>query len=295
MKVMITGASGILGSSCVAVFSTMGHNVQALSHKKLRNMSSFKIAELLSSVDLVIHAAANTNVEQCEIDPDSCYRDNLILTEIVATACSISDIRLVYISSTGVYGDYQNTAYREYSKTSPTTHHHASKLLGEKAVLAASADNLIVRVGWLFGGTINSPKNFVSRRLEEAKELALSGKVLHSNNEQQGCPTYTVDVANRILLLVNSGHRGLFNVVNEDQASRFEYVQAIIEMGGISVDMEPANSLFFNRKAKVSFNEAAINWRSNQIGLPNMPNWRASLELYVSKNLKALSGNFNKE
>ena len=295
MNVIITGASGLLGSSCRAVFSENGHNVQPLSHKKLRNMTSFRIAELLSGVDLVIHAAANTNVEQCEIDPDSCYRDNLLLTEMIATACSIADVRLVYISSTGVYGDYQNTAYREYSKTSPTTHYHTSKLLGEKAVLAASINNLIIRVGWLFGGTINSPKNFVFRRLEEAKELALIGKVLYSNNEQQGCPTYTVDVANRILILVNNGHKGLFNVVNEGQASRFEYVLAIIELGGILVDVEPTNSLFFDRKAKVPFNETAINWRANQIELPNMLNWRASLELYVSKNLKALSGNFSKE
>ena len=283
MKVVITGASGLLGSSCMVIFTENAHNVQPLSYKKLRNMSSFQIAGLLVGVDLVIHAAANTNVEQCEINPDSCYRDNFLLTEAVATACSIADIQLVYISSTGVYGDYQDTAYREYSKTSPTTHHHASKLLGEKAVLSASIDNLIIRVGWLFGGVPNNPKNFVFRRLEEAKELALTGKVLHSNNEQQGCPTYTADVANRILMLVNNKYKGIFNVVNEGQASRFEYVQAIIEFGDISVDIEPTNSLFFDRKAKVSFNETAANWRSKQIGLPNMPSWRVSLELYVKK------------
>jgi len=245
MNVMITGASGLLGSTFMAVLGAQGHNVEPLSYEKLGIYPPHKIAKLLSGVDLVIHSAANTNVEQCEIDPDQCYRDNFLLTDLVASACKIKGVQLVYISSTGVYGDYQTYPYKEYSVTKPTTHHHRAKLLGEQSVISASDHNLILRTGWLFGGSFDNKKNFVARRIEEAQISSLSGKTIFSNNDQIGSPTYTVDVATRLLSLVDDGHQGIFNVVNEGCVSRFDYVKAIMEISGLAVNVEQTNSEFF--------------------------------------------------
>jgi dTDP-4-dehydrorhamnose reductase len=239
---------------------------------------------LFAGADLLIHAAANTNVEQCETDPQTCYRDNFLLTELVARAAAIAGIKLVYVSSTGVYGAYQDEPYTEYSEARPPTHHHRAKQLGEQAVLALSASNIVVRTSWLFGGRTENPKNFIARRLEEAHKALANGACLYSNSEQRGVPTFTLDVAQRVLALVESGHTGLFNCVNQGHASRQEYVQAIIETAGIPVPVLPTSAASFNRKAQVSNNEMALNWKMDCLGFPAMPHWRESLGVYMRNN-----------
>ena len=281
MKVLITGALGLFGTACRTVFTSHGNDIQPLSRQYIYNVPPRDIAERLSAVDLVIHAAANTNVEQCEVKPEACYRDNFLLTEVVASACAIAQVKLIYISSTGVYGSYQDEPYCESSKARPTTHYHKAKRLGEKVVLTTSTQNLVIRTGWLFGGSFGNPKNFVARRLEEATDASVKGQKLYANNDQRGCPTYTIDVANRLLQLILMGHRGLFNVVNEGQASRLEYVVAILEAAGLHLDVKPASATYFNRKAKVPHNETAVNWRANESGLPEMPAWKSRLKHYI--------------
>lgn len=281
MNVLLTGASGLLGSACRTAFEQAGHNVAALSREVAWQVARLRLFEPLANIDAVIHAAANTNVEQCEVDPDTCYRDNFLLTEGLAAACASLGIPLVFISSTGIYGETEETPYREYSEVRPTTHHHKAKWLGEQAVMSASTCNLVVRTGWLFGGAFENPKNFVARRLEEAAKAEAGGTPMFSNNEQRGCPSYTDDVAVRLLMLLRDGYRGVFNVVNEGNASRLEYVRAILQSSGSNVNVEPAKAADFHRRAKVSANEMAINWRANELGLPAMPDWRVSLDLYI--------------
>lgn len=230
---------------------------------------------------MLIHAAANTNVEQCEVDPEACYRDNLLLSELVAQAAAIAGVRVVYVSSTGVYGSHETTPYSEYSRVLPTTHHHRAKLLGEEAVLRQGPRNLIIRTGWLFGGRLDNPKNFVARRVEEMRLALANGTTVSSNSQQRGVPTSTADVARRTLALVEAECAGVFNCVNSGAASRLEYVEAIAEAVGLPVSIVPTNAAAFNRKARVSDNETAVNWRMNAIGFAPMPEWRDSLARYI--------------
>lgn len=281
MKAIFTGASGLLGSACRVAFERAGIGVASLARDQAWDTARTRRTDGLAGADLVVHAAANTNVEQCELDQDACYRDNFLLTEGLAVACADAGLPLVYISSTGVYGDAQDAPYREYSEVRPTTHHHRAKWLGEQAVMAAAPGNLVIRTGWLFGGSFENPKNFIARRLEEAAKAAVAGQAMFSNSEQRGCPTFTTDVADRLLLLIRERQRGLFNVVNEGNASRLEYVRAIVSAGGRDVPVEPVSAASFNRRAKVSANEMALNWRARELGFPEMPNWQDSLNRYV--------------
>lgn len=281
MRVMISGASGLLGSACCETFARDNIDILSLSRARAWELVRAPNAVDLACVDVVIHAAANTNVEQCEVDPDACYRDNYLLTSGIATACASVGVPLVFISSTGVYGDAQDSPYREYAEPRPTTVHHRAKLLGEQAVLSASPRNLVLRVGWLFGGAFDNPKNFIARRIEEAINAARLGHTLFSNSEQRGCPTFTEDVAVRILLLIKESRSGIYNVVNEGNASRLEYVRAILEATGLNVLVESVDAASFNRRAKVSSNEMAVNWRAQEMGLPDMPCWRDSLRRYI--------------
>ena len=281
MKILLTGASGILGSAIGHVASLHDWQCDALSRDPLELAA---LDDRISDYDVLIHAAANTNVEQCEADPDRCYQDNWLLTELLAQKAAHAGVRMVFISSTGIYGTAKATPYKEYDHVAPTTHHHTSKYLAEQCLKRQSLDNLVVRTGWLFGGEYTNPKNFVARRLDEARNALHAGYgVIRSNAEQRGVPCYTLDIAKRILQLVQKDQFGVFNCVNEGHASRCEYVRKIIELAEIPVGVEPSDAASFNSKAHVSNNEMAENWKMSALGMPAMPAWENSLARYIEE------------
>lgn len=284
MNILLSGASGLLGSAIMARATQLGIACDAMARPVLACDAPGGLLALLGGYDVVIHAAANTNVEKCEVEPENCYADNFLLTELIAQSAALAGVKMVFISSTGVYGEHQDTPYREYDAVLPTTHHHRSKHLAEQAVLSAHGANLVVRTGWLFGGPGSNPKNFVARRIEEAQRAGEG--FIYSNMEQRGVPCFNADVAQRIVELCAAGAAGVYNCVNSGNASRLEYVQAIIELAGLGVEVRPSDAASFNRKARVSNNEMADNWKSAALGWPALPLWRASLARYLGDELK---------
>ncbi len=283
MKVLISGASGLLGNALSKQIRYNGDICMSLNRNDVPLSLNNSIITLIDSyfdgVDHFIHAAANTNVELCEAEPAICYRDNVLLTEILAAAARRKGVAMTYISSTGVYGSHQSDPWAEYDEPLPRTHHHRSKLLGEQCVLAANRSNLIIRTGWLFGGDIYAPKNFVSKRIQEAR--LLNEGVIFSNHQQHGCPTNVDDVAAQVMKLIMLGATGIFNVVNSGSASRFEYVSEIMRCAELPVVVRAVAASDFKRIAPVSNNEMAINWRSDSLSLTPMRCWRSALADYV--------------
>src|SRR5436190_1821637 len=169
MNIGLTGASGQFGSTLQALwpgrkFVRIPHRtIQAGSVQHLRE--SFRAAQL----DVLIHAAANTDLEAAENAPDPVWHDNVMLTQILLCAARDVPLKFVYLSSTGVYGQHKPTPYDEFDATLPTTLHHRSKLEAERLTQAQRPDHLILRTGWLFGAAPQQPRNFVLNRLREAK------------------------------------------------------------------------------------------------------------------------------
>lgn len=284
MKILITGASGLLGSALFEYLTTRGETVERFNRNTFSWQNHKANIEKLTGFDCVIHAAANTNVEACELDPVSCYKDNTLLTERLACAASQAGCKFVYVSSTGIYGSEKTTdPYAEYDSVNPTTHHHRAKWLGEQAVNQFTNNALILRTGWIFGGKPDNPKNFVARRIEEA--LNAVSKQIQSNSQQKGVPTFVGDLSVKVYELLNNDEVGTFNLVNQGCASRFEYVSRIIEFAGIDVKVLPTTAGAFNRKAQVSDNETAITLKLQQLGYQALPNWQDSLKQYIYTDL----------
>jgi dTDP-4-dehydrorhamnose reductase len=282
MRVLLTGAHGLLGHALRDAAEADGIVCDPLARPQLGDAKAMSaLAARLAGYDVLIHAAANTNVEQCEADPAACYRDNYLLTESLAQAAAAAGVKLVFISSTGIYGTASGEPYREYDAAVPTTHHHRSKLLAEQQVGAASARNLIVRTGWLFGGRADNPKNFIARRLEDARAAEAAGGFIESNSEQFGVPCYSQDIAQRILAMARAGLAGTYNCVNSGQASRHAYVEAIVRLSGMALEVRTSTAASFKRLAQVSPNEMAENWKLDSLGWAPLPHWRASLENYL--------------
>lgn len=286
MRLLLTGAGGLLGGAIAQQAHARGHACVALAREAIWAASPTALAAALQGHELLIHAAANTNVEQCELEPEACYRDNWLLSERLARAAALASVPMVFVSSTGVYGLGRSQPWREFDPVAPTTDHHRAKHLAEQAVLACAPRNLVLRTGWLFGGVAANPKNFVARRLDEARAALAAGAVLRSNAEQRGVPCSAEDVAERLLALAEAGHAGVLNCVNEGAASRFDYVQAIVEAAGLAVSVQPAEAASFKRRAQVSPNEMAENWAMACLGLAAMPSWRLSLATYVQRLLE---------
>lgn len=284
MRILITGASGALGSAIFNHFETQGESIERFNRCTFSWQDHRTNIDKLNGIDCIIHAAANTNVEICELEPELCYRDNTLLTERLAFAASQAKCKFVYISSTGIYGMAKTAdPYTEYDEVNPTTHHHCAKWLGEKAVNQYINNALILRAGWLFGGRPDHPKNFVARRIEEA--LNSPSQQIQSNTQQKGVPTFVDDFAMKLYELIKNGEVGTFNLVNQGLASRFDYVKKIIEFAGLNVKVLPTTSAVFNRKAQVSGNEAAVSMKLHQIGYSLLPNWQDSLEHYIKRDL----------
>lgn len=228
--------------------------------------------------EIVINCAAHTDVDGAERDPDAAFAANAVLPGIVATACRRSGATLLHLSSTGCYGNWKSTAFTDEDEPQPTTAHHRSKVSGERAVRESGCEHLILRAGWLFGGSAAQKKNFVWHRLLEAR----SRDVLTSDPHQHGNPTLVDDLAAQALHLVGQPVRGTFNCVSGPGVSRFEYVREIVRVSGLPCTVERSTAPF-RRTAPVSQNEMAVNYRLGLLGLDAMPSWKTSLARYVAE------------
>lgn len=281
MHIGITGATGLLGSAIVQKIDTYaGWSAFALDRKTLQNDPAPHLREMKEkhNLDCVIHCAANTNVDACEKEPHISLKDNFKFSRDIARACAAIGVKFVYISSTGVYGADSAAPYRENDPPCPTTVHHKHKLLAEHAAQETDAKALVIRTGWLFGGDVANPKNFVANRLREI--FGCSGE-MKSDVSQIGNPTFVDDLADHVLTLITLGESGVFNCVSPEPASRFEYVQQIVKASGRDVHLVPVNGRQFKRVAKTSPNESAYNQRLSSKGLDNMPPWKQRLAEYV--------------
>lgn len=281
MKIALTGSKGLLGADLASHFELNGHQIVAINRATDPVWHPKAMTELLSSCDVLIHSAANTNVEACEQQIHECYRDNWALTESLAQAAAITKVPLVFVSSTGVYGTARDTPYCEFHEAAPTTHHHRSKLLAEGTVTRMSAENLVIRTGWLFGGASTNPKNFVANRIREARRCTTG--FISANQSQLGNPTYSTDVAAAIDRLLNQGQCGVFNCVNAEAASRYDYVREILALAVPDVEVRRVEGAYFNRTAKVSHNESAQNWRMTNCAMPAMRGWKNALKEYIER------------
>jgi dTDP-4-dehydrorhamnose reductase len=281
IKILLTGAGGLLGSTMLSLFKDTfeivgytRHDLDVVDYKEVQNKISFE------NPDIIIHVAANTNAEECEGNKNLAYNVNTIGTQNIVNAVlgSNKNTVLVYLSSTGIYGAGKTSPYTEYDPVIPTTVHHKSKLEGEKAVQVLNK-YLIIRTGWLFGGGVNHKKCFVYKRYLEARNK----DYIYSDNSQRGNPTYVDNLAAQIQFMLAAGVFGIFNCVDLGAVSRYEYVKKIIELFGLDCTVKKGSKEMFKRIAPVSFNESAINYKLDLMGINLMTPWEKSLKKYIDQ------------
>jgi dTDP-4-dehydrorhamnose reductase len=273
----------MLGSDFGMVLAGAGHTVVAYPHEKLdvRRLEQVTHFVSLERPDCVIHAAALTNVDECERNPEISYAANTVGTWNVALACSQLDTLVVYVSSCGVFDGTKAEPYTEFDQPAPRTHYHQSKYLGEQFVEKLCKKYFIVRPGWLFGGSTQHRRNFVEARRREA----LAKTDLVSAKDKFGSPTYTVDFAEQVIELIHSGAYGVYHVANIGFASRYEYVSEIVKGLALPATVRPVGSDVFPRSAPVPAWEALDNLCLRLRGILRMRPWQEAMQDYVTNRL----------
>lgn len=283
MKILVTGADGMLGSDFCLYLRSAHHDVAATNRQTMDVTDADRVRRVIAEQrpDLVVHAAADSNADRGEIDPDTAFRVNAVGTWNVALACAEARAQLLYVSSCGVFDGKKKSAYTELDVAKPLTQHHRSKLEGERLVAAIVGEHFILRPGWLFGGGAAQQRNFVAQRYREA----LGKPSINSANDRFGSPTYTMDFARAAMTIVESQAFGLYHVANAGIASRFDYVSACIEALGLPAKVNPVSSDFFPRPAPSPVCEALDTYFMRLRGFPPLPAWRASITSYTHSRL----------
>src|SRR6478735_5730424 len=243
-KVLITGANGQLGKELVELFTAKGFEVYGFGRDKMDITNQSQVQEVISTVkpNIVIHSAAHTQVDLAESEPEQAFSINAYGTRNVAVAAEAVGAKLVYVSTDYVFDGTTNKPYNEFSPTSPLGVYGKSKLAGEQFVRDLHSKFFIVRTSWVYG---KYGANFVKTMLklgEERKELSVV-------SDQIGCPTYTLDLANAILELINSEKYGIYHISNSGSCSWYELAKEIFKEAKMEIKVIPCTTAEFPRPA----------------------------------------------
>ncbi len=236
----------MLGSDVAEVFGSAGHEVKACSRKALditRKKNCIQTTEEFQP-NIIINCAAYTKVDDCENNQETAFSINEKGAGNIAEAAEKCGAYLIHISTDYVFDGTSSRPYQENDPTNPINIYGLSKLKGEEAVKSACTRYSIVRTSWLFG--INGP-NFIKTILK----LALEKNELMVVNDQQGCPTFTKDLAKTLLIFAQQQPTGLFHCTNSKSCTWYELAQKALYFSGKNPDMvKPVPTSAFPRPAK---------------------------------------------
>ncbi len=281
MKILVTGARGMLGSDLCAELIGDGHDVieTDVTSDKYLDITDVKSIKCLLADEKpvwVVNCAAFTKVDACETDEETATLLNGTAPGYLASECDSLDIKLLHISTDYVFDGRKEGPYQEDDPANPINAYGRSKLKGELAVISNMKNYIIVRTQWLFGE--NGP-NFVDTILKLAKERGSIDVV----NDQFGSPTYSKDLSKAIRLLIENDARGIFHVCNRGKTSWFEFAKKAVELCLIPASINPVTTEKFPRPAKRPANSILSTKKFTEVTGRLMPPWQIALQEYLKK------------
>lgn len=275
MKIMIIGSEGMLGHDLVDVLSAE-HEISTTTIETLDITDIDKTIKTVkkNNPDVLIHAAAFTDVDGSESNPDLAYKVNALGTRNVAVACKEADCAMVYICTDYVFDGTNTTPYYEYDQTKPLGVYGKTKHTGEVYLRDVLNKFYIVRTSWLYG--YHGP-NFVATMLNLAKKTDSISVV----NDQVGSPTYTVDLANAIAQIIKRPAYGIYHVTNSGYCSWYDFAKEIFKQAKIEVDLKPVSTDEFPRPAPRPKYSVLENYNWKLEGYPKIRNYEDALKDYL--------------
>lgn len=282
MRVLITGAGGLVGRATAAYCNASGDEVVLYGHRDLDITDRELVRQTIvdRQPDAVINCAAWTNVDACESDPEKAYAVNAHGPENLARACKEIGSVFVTISTDYVFDGQKTGFYTQLDTPNPLSVYAASKLEGERLPTAAYERTIVVRTGYIFGV---GGANFLSTVVGRARK----GEKLKVITDTYGTPTYANDLAVRLRELAVADEPGIYHVVNSGPGVTFEQFtqQVLALLGKTDAAVETVLAAELNRPAKRPYNSRLRCLRSGEIGLSPLPDWNCALAQFVKSEL----------
>jgi len=224
VKILVTGGDGQLGTELCGRLRSAGHDAIAFTQHDVDFTQADRLRTAIAEqrADWVINCAAHTQVDKAEAETELAFAVNRDGARAVAEAVKIYGGRLVHISTDFIFDGAQSHPYREEDGPNPLGVYGLSKWAGEQAVVEVIPEALILRTAWVHGAHGN---NFVKTMLR----LAAEREELRVVDDQIGSPSWTGDIADALLALVQQDARGCFHFTNEGVASWYDFAVAIVE------------------------------------------------------------------
>lgn len=293
LRIGILGAGGQLGRCLLRGVSAaqdlelvFGVTREEIDFRAINQIGPWLDAQTAGLPDVVVNAAAYTKVDSCESETELAYQTNATAPGEWARQLADRGVRFVHVSTDYVFPGDGDRPYREDDPTGPKTVYGASKLAGERAVLAADPTALVVRTSWVFG----PGRNFVMAILEQAARRR-SGELegpLKVVDDQSGAPTSAADLAEALIALCrrggpeSGGDCGLLHLRNSGEATWYDFARAILDQGGYpDLDIDRvATSAFKTAAPRPAYSVLSCD-RAADLGIVLRP-WSEGLAGYLS-------------
>lgn len=275
-ELLVTGADGQLGRALLAEAHSRGLAAEGHDLDTLDIRDAAAVRELVGWLRprVVVNCAAFTAVDACEEREAEALAINGTAVGHLAAASDLAGAVMVQISTDYVFSGEQDGPYREEDPPHPINAYGRTKLRGEELARTAQ-EHLVVRTAWLYGDGGHSFVEAIRGQLDAgAREIRVV-------NDQQGCPTYAVDLAAALLDLLERGARGVVHAVSSGSTSWYGLALEIVQRLGSPATVVPVPSEAFPRPARRPRNSVLDTSRlSELLGRP-MPDWRDALGRYL--------------
>ena len=277
MKVLVWGAQGMLGKDLVPTLASK-HQVfpRDIEDGDITDLNWVQKEIAALGPEVVINAAAYTNVDGCESNKELAFSVNAEGPKNIAFGCAASKARMIHLSTDYVFDGTSLRPYREEDTPHPLNVYGSSKLLGEQYIQKTLRDHLIIRTEWLFG---HHGKNFVETILQKAGRR----EDLKVVNDQRGSPTFTKDLSWAISCLLEKGARGILHVTNSGCCTWYELARRILQEKRIhDISLTSLSSAKLARPAQRPANSVLDCQKLEQLLGQEMRPWEEALHEYCA-------------
>jgi len=275
MKVLIFGGTGLLGKALVREWT--GDDVVGLGSRDVDIRNAAAVREIIcgNQPDWIVNAAAYTDVDGCESNRESAFSVNRDGAVNVAEAAASAGAKLLFVSSDYVFDGKKSSPYEVNDPRNPQSVYGYTKAEAEVKLLSVFPHCCIARASWVFGVGGRCFPDTILR-------LGASRSALDVVNDQRGCPTYTVDLAQAIIQLCRKNVSGIVHVTNSGDCTWFEFAKEIFKQAGMGTEVKPVSSQQMARPAPRPAYSVLSATSLRRVGI-EMPSWQDALRRYLEE------------
>lgn len=275
MRILVTGAAGLLGREIVEQAGVRGHDVQGLTHAEMDVAQEDQVARTVErhGPDAIVHCAAFTAVDRAESEPEVARLVNRDGTQHIARAAARAEAHLLFVSTDYVFDGRKGSPYLPLDEVGPLSVYARTKFEGEQAALENGRSAMVARTSWLYGGE----SGFVPAILRRAGR----GENLRVVDDQRGRPTFAPHAASAMLDLLERRVHGVWHVAGGGECSWLELAREAVRFAGLDVEVVPTSSADFGSPAqRPAYSVLDLGATESTLGR-TMTHWRDALSMFM--------------